>query len=266
MGEGSPVTREWLESQLRLDGRNALLLGGRGEIGRAIADTLASQGCALGLAGRDLEAVTAIAAEIEVEHGPKARGMRVDVRDPAAIDEVVEEFRREVGPIDLLVVNSGAFAAGEVWKVPPEQWRKTFAVNVDAPFFAVQKAFPDLRERQGSVILITSIGGLISYRRSLSKVVPYTTSKAAAIHLTRNLAAQLGDFGIRVNSIAPGQIDSGLTATLSADQKKQIEEGIPLGRLGRPSDLAGAVAFLASDLSSYVSGHTLVVDGGLTLV
>jgi gluconate 5-dehydrogenase len=257
---------EPLDSLLRLDGRNALVLGGRGEIGRAIAHTLGSLGAAVAVAGRNIEACASIATEVAEAYGQRTVALRVDAGEVDQIGSLVEDFNNDLGAIDLLVVNAGAFAGGEVWEIAPEQWRRAFAINVDAPFYAVQQAFSDLRERRGNVIIVSSVGGMISYRRSLAKVVPYTTSKAATIHLTRDLAAQLGDFGIRVNGIAPGQIDSGMTATLSEDQKRAVAERIPLGRLGAPSDLVGAVAFLASDLSAYVTGHTLVVDGGLTLV
>jgi gluconate 5-dehydrogenase len=178
----------------------------------------------------------------------------------------VRAFGDRIGPVDILVFNAGAYAAGEVWEIPADRWRKVFAVNVDAPFFAVQDAFEDLRDRRGSVILVASVGGLLSFSRRVSKVVPYTTSKAALIHLTRDLAAQLADFGIRVNALAPGSIDSGLTDTLSDEQRAAMVDRIPLGRLGLPADLGGALAFLASDLSAYVTGQTLVVDGGMTLV
>jgi gluconate 5-dehydrogenase len=255
-----------LEELMRLDGRNGLVIGGSGGIGGAIARTLASLGANVGLAARNVERCALLAGEIEVAHGVRTAAIRADAGVREGIVDAVDAFRTAIGPVDLLVFNAGTFAVGEVWEITPERWRRVFALNVDGPFFAVQAAFEDLRDRGGNVIIVTSVGGMQSFPRKISKVVPYTTSKAASMHLTRDLAAQLGDFGIRVNSLAPGQIDSGLTATLTDEQKRAMTEKVPLGRLGTPGDLTGAIAFLATDLSAYVTGQTLVVDGGLTLV
>lgn len=251
---------------MRLDGRNALVVGGSGDIGRTIAHTLATLGARVGLAARDRERCEAIAAELRADHGIEAASFAADATSKEGIEALLAEFRAAVGPVDVLIFNAGAYAAGEVWQIPADRWRQVFALNVDGPFFAVQESFEDLRERRGNVLFVSSVGGLRSFARSESKIVPYTTSKAALIHLTRDLAAQLGDFGIRVNSLAPGQIDAGLTATLSDDQRAAMLERIPLGRLGHPDDLAGAIAYLCTDISAYVTGQTLVVDGGLTLI
>jgi len=255
-----------LEALMRLDGRNGLIIGGSGEIGATIAHTLGTLGANVGLAARNVDRCAALANELETAHGVRTAAIEADAGTQEGVSAAVDAFRTAIGPIDVLVFNAGTYAAGEVWEIPADRWRKVFALNVDGPFFAVQSAFDDLRDRGGTVIIVSSIGGLQSFPRKVSKVVPYTTSKAAAMHLTRDLAAQLGDFGIRVNSLAPGQIDSGLTATLSDEQKQAMTDKVPLGRLGSPRDLAGAVAFLASDLSAFVTGQTLVVDGGLTLV
>ena len=254
-----------LAEQMRLDGRNALVVGGSGDIGRTIAHTLGSLGANVGLAARNRDRCEEIAQELREGYGNGVAAIAADASSPDGVAALIAEFRHAVGPLDLLVFNAGGYAWGEVWEISPERWRDVFALNVDGPFYAVQQSFPDLRERRGNVIIVSSVGAMLSFQRSVSKVVPYTTSKAAVVHLTRDLAVQLGDFGIRVNSLAPGQIDSGLTTTLTEERKSQMIGRTPLGRLGAPDDLAGALAFLASDLSSFVTGQTLVVDGGLTL-
>lgn len=254
-----------LTKMMRLDGRNALIVGGSGDIGRALAHTVAALGACVGLAARNRDRCETIAAELRSDHGAEAAAFAADATSKEGIEALFGEFRATLGPLDLLIFNAGAYAAGEVWQIPADCWRRVFALNVDGPFFAVQEGFEDLRDRGGNVVLVSSVGGLRSFSRSESKIVPYTTSKAALIHLTRDLAAQLGDFGIRVNSLAPGQIDAGLTATLSDEQRAAMLTRIPLGRLGDPGDLAGAIAYLCTDISAYVTGQTLVVDGGLTL-
>ena len=259
----APLT---LDELMRLDGRNALVIGGSGDIGRTIAHTLGSLGANVGLAARNRERCETIADELRDAYGNGVAAIAGDASSAEGVTALTSDFRREVGALDLLVFNAGGYAWGEVWEISPERWRSVFALNLDGPFFAVQSGIGDLRERRGNVIIVSSVGSFQSFRRSVSKIVPYTTSKAAVVHLTRDLAAQLGDFGIRVNSLAPGQIDSGLTTTLSTEQRTAMLERIPLGRLGCPDDLAGAVAYLASDLSAYVTGQTLVVDGGMTLI
>jgi gluconate 5-dehydrogenase len=255
-----------LTDAMSLRGRNALLLGGSGGIGRSIARTLASLGANVALAARNVERCERIGAEIESDYGVLSVAIAADVSSREGVFEAVDRAKETLGAISVLVFNAGTYAAGEVWEIDPDRWRKVFAVNVDGALFAVQRSFEDLREHSGVVIFVGSVGGMMSFRRSSSKIVPYTTSKAALLHLTRDLAAQLADFNIRVNAIAPGSIDSGLTETLSEAQRAEMEERIPLGRLGEPDDIAGTVAFLATDLSRFMTGQALVLDGGMTLI
>jgi len=260
-----PATSTPLTELGRLDGCSALVIGGGGDLGAVIADTLVELGAKVGLSGRRIERCEAVADQIEARRGVRPACRGADATDPDDLCDLIAWFRTEVGPVDRLVFNAGAFAAGEVWELGRERWRNTFALNVEAPFFAVQECFADLRGRRGVVLFVSSVGGLTSFRREVAKLVPYTTSKAALIHLTRDLAAQLADFEIRVNSIAPGSIDAGMTATLNQDQRGALQAAVPLGRLGDPGDLRGSIAFATTDLSAYMTGQTIVVDGGLTL-
>src|SRR4051794_37317436 len=182
MAEAAVETRP-LEARMRLEGRNALIIGGSGEIGGVIAHTLAALGADVGLAARNVERCAALAEDIESRHGVRTAAIQADAGTREGVAATVEAFRTAVGPLDVLVFNAGAYAAGEVWEIPPERWRKVFALNVDGPFFAVQEAFEDLRDRGGNVIIVSSVGGMLSFPRNVSKVVPYTTSKAAVMHL-----------------------------------------------------------------------------------
>ncbi len=150
--------------------------------------------------------------------------------------------------------------------IPLSGWNKIVDVNLTGAFIAAREAARlMIQQGKGAIIFVASTGGLTSFTPERAQIVPYTTTKAALIHLTRDLAAQWAHRGIRVNAIAPGQMRSGLTLTVPDDIVEQMRTDIPMKRLGDPSELAAAVAFLASDGASYVTGQTLVIDGGLTL-
>jgi len=139
-------------------------------------------------------------------------------------------------------------------------------VNLTGSFIAAREAAKlMIPAGKGAIIFTASTGGLSSFTPDVAEIVPYTTSKAALIHLTRDLAAQWAELGIRVNAIAPGQMRSGLTLSLPPDTVETVRNSVPMRRLGEPEEVAGAVAFLASDAASYITGQTLVIDGGLTL-
>lgn len=250
-----------------LQGKVALVIGGHGEIARAIASTLADRGANVVLAARKVSACRELAEELAQQFGVQTLALACDVSNEdevrATVDAVVDAF----GGLDILVNNAGTSWSGAVEDMPLAGWQKCIEVNLTGSFIAARQAARVMSAADGGcIIFVASVGGLMSYPPSVAQIVPYTTSKAAIIHLTRDLAAQWAERGIRVNAIAPGQIKSGLTLTVPEKTINVIREKIPMGRLGQPYELCGAIAYLASPAASYVTGQTLVIDGGLTLV
>jgi gluconate 5-dehydrogenase len=250
-----------------LRGRSALIIGGHGEIAAAMAAALADLGCNVTLAARKLDACRELAARIRRDFDVEAVACACDIADEAdvvaAIDAVIAKF----GRLDVLVNNAGTSWSGAPEEIPLSGWRKVVDVNLTGTFVACREAAKHMLPRgRGSIINISSTGGLMSFTPSIGQVVPYTTTKAAVIHLTADLAAQWAEQGVRVNGIAPGSFASGLLLGIDEQRRSKLQERVPMRRLGAPFDLAGAVAYLASDASAYVTGQTLVVDGGGILV
>ena len=237
-----------------LDGRTALVTGGGSGIGRGIAHGLARAGASVIVVGRSL-AVEQTRDEIE-EAGGSAVAVRADVADRAALADVARE--RE---IDVLVNCAGVIRRGPFLDVSDDDWHQVIAVNLDAPRRLSRLVGEGMLDRgRGKIINIAS---LLSFQGG-REVAGYTVSKHALVGLTRALANEWAGRGVQVNAIAPGYIATDNTAALRADPDRDAEilSRIPSGRWGTPEDLVGAAVFLASPASDYVTGHTLVVDGG----
>lgn len=244
-----------------LSGRVAFVTGGTRGIGRAIAETFARHGAAVAVLARKqveldetAEALHAIGAHVVTHAG--------SVGDPAAIDAAITRTRDVLGAVDILVNNAatnpgGAF--GPLVDTDPGAVRKVFEVNVEGPLLAVKAAWHAwMREHGGVVLNIVSVGGL----RPTPMIGAYNVTKAALAHLTRQLAAELAP-GVRVNALAPGLVKTDLAAALFAGGDDAADALHPLGRYGRPVDIAQAALFLCSDASSWVTGDVIAVDGGL---
>lgn len=245
---------------LDLTGRVAVVTGGTRGIGRASADVLATHGATVVVVGRsDVSAARTVAAEIARGHGTPALGLVADSADSIAIGEVYKCVRAEFGRLDVLVNNAGVLSDALVGMLTDDLIDTTLAVNTAGPIHHLQGAARLMRKSGGSIINLTSIIG----RCGNAGQVVYSASKAAVIGMTYSAAKELAPAGIRVNAVAPGFIDTDMTRGLPRDKYAERVASIKMGRIGTPDDVARAVLFLASDLSSYVTGQVLGVDGGM---
>ncbi|MCW3840692.1 SDR family oxidoreductase [Micromonospora yasonensis] len=254
-------------SSQRLAGRAALVTGGAAGIGRAIVERLAADGALVTIADIDGDAGTALAARL-TEAGRSCRFERVDLADPHGRDELVAKALSAWGRLDVLVNNAASVGTRlRLVDLTAQDWSRVMDTNLTAAVFLSRDAARAMTEhRAGSIINVTSI----QERLPLTTHVSYVSSKGGLTALTRVLAVELGSVGIRVNAVAPGVIETPTMATerLSAGlgtSSDQNSSPTLLQRPGRPEDVANAVAFLASDEASYITGATLTVDGGRSL-
>jgi NAD(P)-dependent dehydrogenase (short-subunit alcohol dehydrogenase family) len=244
-----------------LGGKTAIVTGGGSGIGRDMAQALAEAGANVVLCARKVERCEQAASEL-AQLGVKALGLRCDVREPDEVQAVVDRTKAELGRIDVLVNN-----AGTVWGAPPEDtplhgWQKVIDVNLTGVFlFAQAVGRTMIADGGGKIVNIASVAGLGGAPPEVMNAIAYNASKGGVIAFTRDLACKWARHGINVNAIAPGWFPSEMSRFV-LDQKPEVVEHIPLRRFGGPDDLKGAILFLASAASDYVTGHTLVVDGG----
>ena len=242
--------------------RTAFVTGASRGIGRAIARTLAREGCTVGVNYlKEKEKAEELVRELHSE-GFAAMAVQADVSDRAAITAAIRAVEREFGEIDVLVNNAGISQQDLFQYTDETLWRRLFAVNVDGAYNTIQAVLPAMIARQGgSIVNISSMWGL----RGASCEVSYSATKAAIIGLTRSLAMELAPSHIRVNCVAPGVIRTDMVEKLGQETIDALTEETPLGRIGTPEDIAGAVAFLASDKASFITGQVLTADGGFIL-
>ena len=247
---------------IRLDGQVALVTGAARGIGRACAAHLARAGARVAVNYRSAEAqARALVEEIRAAGG-EARMYRGDVVSRAEVDRMVEAVRRELGPIDILVANAGISSphVGSAETLPEAAWDLTLDVNLKGMWHCCAAVSAEMKERRkGRIILIASTSGLTGEPSSAD----YAASKGGIISLGKSLARDMGAYGVTVNCVSPGWVDTDMTSTeLVGEHREKIVSLLPLGRIGRPEEIAGPVLFLASDLASYVTGQNLIVDGG----
>src|SRR5262245_4773373 len=246
-----------------LSGKTAIVTGGGKGIGRQMAEGLAESGADIVVCARQPERCEQAAAELAEQHGVKTLGLGCDVRDPDQVQAVIGRTVADFGGVDVLVNN-----AGTVWGAPPEEmpldgWQKVVDVNLTGVFLFSQAAGRAMISNGGgSIVNIASVAGLRGSPSEITNSVVYHATKGGVIAFTRDLACKWAQHGIRVNAIAPGWFPSDMANFVLDQSGDRLVQDIPLRRFGGPEDLKGPVVFLASDASAYVTGHTLVVDGG----
>lgn len=244
-----------------LTGQVAIVTGGARGIGREIALVFAQAGADVALFDVNPEGLSQTAKELRAL-GRRAEGLAVDVTDGKQVDEGVAKVLDKLGRIDILINNAGITKDGLLIRMDDAQWDRVLAINLKGTFLctrAVARHF--LKQRRGRIVSIASIVGLIGNPGQAN----YAASKAGIIGLTKAVAKELARRGITCNAIAPGFIKTEMTEALPEPARQRLLEAIPMGTLGEPLDVARAALFLVSDAARYITGHVLVVDGGLAM-
>ena len=245
------------------EGKVVLVTGGTRGIGKALALQLAEEGALLALnyMSRSSDAEQTV-AEVEA-HGARAIAIAGDVSQPDAARSIVETAREALGPIDMLVTSAGISIPGPADDISWERWRTTMGINLDGTFNMIYAVKDEMIERQfGRIVTVSSIAGL----RERENQLPYSTSKAGVIAMTRCAAQAWGRYNIRVNCVCPGLTETEMAHTLSPEVHEVIMEATPLGRIGRPDEIANLARFLLSEQSSFMTGQTVVASGGRVML
>ena len=244
--------------KIELGGRVALVTGSTRGIGREIAATFAQCGARVAVVGRDASRASDAAQAM----GGEARGYAADVTDTGQVTALVESVERDFGSLDILVNNAGLTRDNILLRLKDEDWDVVLAANLRAAFASTRAAARGMMKRRwGRIINIASIVGLIGNKGQSN----YAASKAGLIALTKSVAKEFASRNILANVIAPGFIETDMTAAMSADARATLSAQIPLERLGTPKDVAGIAAFLASEHAAYITGQVFVVDGGMVM-
>jgi 3-oxoacyl-[acyl-carrier protein] reductase len=244
--------------KIDLSGRVALVTGATRGIGRAIAGTLAECGARVAVCGRDQARADAAAQAI----GNGAQGFACDISDVAQVNALIESVEKAFGSLDILVNNAGLTRDNILLRLTDDDWDSVINANLRGAFATIRAATRGMMKRRwGRIINISSVVGLIGNKGQAN----YAASKAGLIGLTKSVAKEFASRNILANVIAPGFIETDMTAAMTPEARASMSGQIPLERLGTPQDVAHAVAFLASEQAAYITGQVLVIDGGLVM-
>ncbi len=244
---------------LELSGRTALVTGASGDIGRAIARALHRNGASVALSGTRKDKLGALAGELR----DNVHVLPCDLADPNAVEQLVPAAEAAMGRLDILVNNAGLTRDNLALRMKDEEWDLVIAVNLTAGFRLARAALKGMVKRRfGRIIGITSIVGVVGNPGQSN----YAASKAGMIGMCKSLAAEVATRNVTVNCVAPGVIESAMTAALDERQRSELLARVPMGRLGTPEDVAAAVVYLASPAAAYVTGQSLHVNGGMAMI
>ncbi len=243
-----------------LKNKVAIITGARRGIGKAIVLKLAENGAKVVVTDIDQDECEQVVKEVE-KLGGQGLALKLDVTDEENIKKVIQLTKEKFGRIDILVNNAGIFVQEELDKMDTSEIDKILSIDLRGVILCIKNIIPEMKEQKyGKIVNIASIAGFVGFE--LSSV--YCAAKGGIVNMTRELALDLGKYQINVNAVAPGVIETDMTKDLLADEniKTALLSKIPYARVGQPDDIAKAVTFLASDESEYITGHTIVVDGG----
>ena len=240
-----------------LAGRSAIVTGSTRGIGRAIAQLLSDSGANVAIVGRDPSTAEVVASTMR-----SARGFGCDITDSAAVGTLVEDVEKAFGGVDILVNNAGITRDNLLMRLKDDDWDAVLAANLKAAFVATRAVSRGMMKRRwGRIINVASVVGIVGNKGQSN----YAASKAGLIGFTKSVAKELASRNILSNVVAPGFIETDMTAQMTPEARDTLSKQIPLERLGKPNDIAGMVAFLSSDYASYITGQVFVVDGGMVM-
>lgn len=251
--------REWCK--MSLAGKVAIVTGANRGLGRAVAERFATAGAAVVVCARDITAAQEVVAELP--QSPNCGlAVALDVTSTCSCDTAVTRVLDEFGRVDILVNNAGVTRDALLLRMSEDDWDLVLDTNLKGVYRCCKAVLrPMLKARAGCIINVSSIVGVIGNPGQAN----YAAAKAGILGLTKSLAKEVASRNVRVNAVAPGYIETDMTQALPLPQRELLQERIPLGRTGRPEEIAAVIAFLASDDAAYVTGQTLVVDGGLAM-
>ncbi|MBL0939704.1 MAG: 3-oxoacyl-[acyl-carrier-protein] reductase [Gemmatimonadaceae bacterium] len=247
---------------ISLNGRVALVTGSTRGIGRSIAAALARAGARVAVSGREQSKADAVAAELAQETGADVRGFAADIGDVTQASALIEAVEKSFGQLDILVNNAGLTRDNLLMRLKDDDWDAVIDANLRGAFATCRAATRGMMKRRfGRIINVASVVGLTGNKGQAN----YAASKAGLIGMTKSIAKELASRNILANVVAPGFIETDMTAAMTPEARATLSANIPLERLGTPEDIASMVVVLASDLTSYVTGQVFVVDGGMVM-